>query len=35
MSEEEFQRVFGMSFPAYQALPAWKQRVLKQERRLF
>lgn len=35
LSPDEFKQVFEMDFEQYSGLPAWKKRVLKQERRLF
>jgi len=35
LSEEAFREVFGMEREAFEALPAWKRRLLKRERNLF
>jgi len=35
LSPDEFQKVFGMTKPAFYAAPAWRQKKLKQDKALF
>jgi len=35
LSDEDFQKVFGMDKVAFSKLPAWKSRQLKQLKNLF